>query len=256
MSIVLFFLLNTQYTIRNTRLNMNNPKNTPQHVAIIMDGNGRWAKKRGLPKIAGHRAGAKSVDEITRAAAETGVKVLTLYTFSTENWKRPKEETGALFRLLDEYLEKKNAELNKNNIRLSVIGKIEDLPQSTQARLKQVIESTKSNTGLCLNLALNYGSRTEMVEAVRRISRAVKAGLLDPEKIDERVFSDSLYTKGMPDPDLLIRTSGEYRISNFLLWQISYAELYITDKLWPDFRKGDFKKAIREYRNRERRFGG
>lgn len=235
---------------------MTNSTNIPQHVAIIMDGNGRWAKKRGLPKIAGHKAGARSVDEITTAAAECGIKVLTLYTFSTENWKRPKEEVGALFGLLEEYLGKKERELNKNNIRLSVIGKIEELPQSTQSKLKETIESTGHNTGLCLNLALNYGSRSEIIDAVRRISREVKSGRIDPDAIDEKLLSDNLYTKGMPDPDLLIRTSGECRISNFLLWQISYAELYITKKLWPDFGNGDFKKAIKEYQNRERRFGG
>jgi len=221
-----------------------------------MDGNGRWARKRGLPKIAGHRAGAKSVDEITQAAASSGVKVLTLYAFSTENWKRPKEEVNALFGLLEDYLVKEVSRLNKNNIRLSVIGNISQLPRSTQDRIADAIEATKGNTGMVLNIALNYGSRREIVDAVRAICEDVKRGALRSEDITEELFSKHLHTAGLPDPDLLIRTSGEFRISNFLLWQVSYAELYITEKLWPDFRKGDFKKALTEYQRRERRFGG
>jgi undecaprenyl diphosphate synthase len=235
---------------------MNKPADIPRHVAIIMDGNGRWARRRGLPKIAGHRAGAGSVDEITRAAAEAGVGVLTLYAFSTENWKRPKEEVGALFKLLEHYLVKEIARLKKNNIRLSVIGDLKALPQSTREKLAEAIESTKDNTGMVLNIALNYGSRSEIAAAARAIARDVKNGVIRDADIDEGLFSRYLYTRGLPDPDLLIRTSGESRISNFLLWQASYAELYITNKLWPDFRKGDFKKAIREYQRRERRFGG
>ena len=231
-------------------------KNPPTHIAIIMDGNGRWAKMRHLPRIAGHKAGAKSVDAITEAARELGVKVLTLYTFSTENWKRPREEIGGLFKLLEENLDKNELKLNKNNIRFSVIGNMGQLPPSTRLKLQGVIESTKHNTAMVLNLALNYGSRDEIVNAARSISQEVKDGRLRPEDIDERLFSEFLYTKGLPDPDLLIRTSGEFRISNFLLWQLSYAELYVTEKLWPDFRKSDFRKAIIQYKKRERRFGG
>lgn len=235
---------------------MNNPRNIPQHVAIIMDGNGRWARKRGLPAIAGHRAGAKTVDEITEAAAETGIKVLTLYAFSTENWKRPKEEVGALFGLLEDYLVRKIAKLKKNNIRLCVIGETAALPESTREKLAKAADSTKKNSGMVLNLALNYGSRGEIVGAARAVARDVSEGKVRECDIDEGLFASYLYTRDLPDPDLLIRTSGEYRISNFLLWQASYAELYITDKLWPDFRKADFVKAIKEYQKRERRFGG
>jgi len=221
-----------------------------------MDGNGRWARKKGLPKIAGHRAGAKSVDEITKAAAGAGIRVLTLYAFSTENWKRPKEEVGALFKLLEDYLVKEIARLKKNNIRLSVIGCLKDLPASTREKLTQAIESTKDNTGMVLNIALNYGSRDEITAAARAIAGDVKKGAIREGDINEELFSRYLYTRDLPDPDLLIRTSGESRVSNFLLWQISYAEIYITNKLWPDFRKEDLEKAIREYQKRERRFGG
>lgn len=235
---------------------MNDPKNIPQHVAIIMDGNGRWARSRGLPKIAGHRAGVKSAEETVRAAGKLGIKVLTLYTFSTENWNRPKREIDALFGLLEEYLEKEEDKFSRNNIRFSVIGNIEGLPESTWKKLKEVIESTKNNTGLTLNLALNYGSRDEIASAARNIAKDVLAGSLSVEKIDGNLFSSYLYTKNLPDPDLLIRTSGELRVSNFLLWQISYAELYITKKLWPDFKERDLLKAVAEYQKRERRFGG
>jgi len=235
---------------------MSNPKKLPQHVAIIMDGNGRWAKARRLPKIAGHRAGVKRVQEAIKAAGELGIKVLTLYTFSTENWKRPKREINALFNLLEEYLDKEEDKLNKNNIKLSVIGNVEGLPDSVQKKLKKAIESTKNNSGLTLNLALNYGSRNEIINAVRNIAKDVSAGSLSPEDITDELFSGYLYTKDLPDPDLLIRTSGEFRVSNFLLWQISYAEFYITKKLWPDFKKQDLKKAVAEYQRRERRFGG
>lgn len=230
-------------------------KNIPQHVAIIMDGNGRWAAKRSLPKIAGHRAGVKAVRKVIRSARDLGIKVLTLYTFSTENWNRPKREVVALFRLLEEYLDKEADKLNKNNIRFSIIGDMEGLPKSLEAKLKKAIESTKDNTGIILNLALNYGSRAEIIAAVRSISRSVLEGRLAIGDIDEKAFSGYLYTKDLPDPDLLIRTSGEHRISNFLLWQMSYTELYVTKKLWPDFTKSDLVKAVREYQTRERRYG-
>lgn len=235
---------------------MNTSRDIPKHVAVIMDGNGRWALRRGLPKIAGHQAGAKAAEEVMAAAGELGVKILTLYTFSTENWKRPKEEVNALFKLLEDYLDKEGDRLNKNNIKLQVIGRIHELPDSLQAKIAKQIEKTKNNTGLVLNLALNYGGRPEIIDVVRAIAKDVKSGRIDSADLDEKLFSNYLYTKDLPDPDLLIRTSGEYRLSNFLLWQLSYAEIYVVDTLWPDFKKADFKKAVSEYQKRERRFGG
>jgi undecaprenyl diphosphate synthase len=220
--------------------------NIPGHVAVIMDGNGRWANQRGLPKIAGHSAGVKSVEEIIKAAKESGVKILTLYAFSTENWKRPKHEVDALFKLLENYIDSQTDTLIKNDIRLSVIGRIEGLPDIVQRKLKGVMDKTKSGSSLLLNLALNYGSRTEIVDAVRAIAKDCVSGKIDPAKIDEKTFSGYL----------LIRTSGEMRLSNFLLWQLSYSELYISKKLWPDFKKDDFVEALNEYRNRQRRYGG
>lgn len=230
--------------------------NIPHHVAIIMDGNGRWAKKKGLPKIAGHRAGIKSVEEAIEGAKELGVKILTLYTFSTENWKRPKYEVNALFKLLENYIDKELDLFDKNDIRLSVIGRTEGLPEVVQEKLIKAIDRTKDNKALILNMALNYGSRQEIVDAARKILKDYEKGLVSIESIDEKTFGDYLYTKCMPDPDLLIRTSGEMRVSNFLLWQIAYAEIYVTKELWPDFRKSDFKRAIREYSVRDRRYGG
>lgn len=230
--------------------------NIPHHVAIIMDGNGRWAKKKGLPKIAGHRVGIKSVEEAIEGAKELGVKILTLYTFSTENWKRSKYEVNALFKILENYIDKKLDLFDKNDIRLSVIGRTEGLPQVVQEKLIKAIDRTKDNKALILNIALNYGSRQEIVDAVRKILKDYEKGLVSIESIDEKTFGNYLYTKCMPDPDLLIRTSGEMRVSNFLLWQIAYAEIYVTKKLWPDFRKSDFKRAIREYSVRDRRYGG
>lgn len=221
-----------------------------------MDGNGRWARKRGLPRIAGHRAGAKSVKEAIRGAKESGVKILTLYTFSTENWKRPRHEVSALFKLLEDYIDNEAADLVKNDVKLSVIGKFEGLPGTVQEKLKEVIEKTKNNKSLTLNLALNYGSRAEIVDAVRSIISDCQSQRLRAEEIDENTLSRYLYTKDLPDPDLLVRTSGEMRLSNFLLWQLSYAELYVTKKLWPDFKKSDFKKAVGEYQKRQRRYGG
>ncbi|MFA6320444.1 MAG: isoprenyl transferase [Candidatus Omnitrophota bacterium] len=235
---------------------MTKEQNIPQHIAIIMDGNGRWAKARHLPKIAGHKAGATSVQHAIEAAREFGVRVLTLYTFSTENWKRPKDEVHALFALLEDYLDREEEKLNKNNIKFFVTGDIEGLPETTRNMIEKVMASTAANSGLILNLALNYGSRPEIVRAVKRIAEDVVAGKIDPQKIDEKLFSGYLYTKDLPDPDMVIRTSGECRVSNFLLWQIAYSELYIVKKMWPDFRKGDFKKAVLEYQRRERRFGG
>lgn len=234
---------------------MRNIKNIPQHVAIIMDGNGRWARERGLPKIAGHRAGVKAAREAVEAAGKLGIKVLTLYTFSTENWNRPKREVEALFKLLEDYLDREADKLNKNNIKFSVIGRLEELPSGLREKLKKTIGATKDNTGLILNLALNYGARVEIIDAIKRLTSDVKEGRLEIGGITEGLFSRYLYTSGLPDPDLFIRTSGEFRVSNFLLWQISYSELYFTKKLWPDFTKKDLKKAVLEYSERERRFG-
>ncbi len=227
----------------------------PRHIAVIMDGNGRWARRRGLPKNFGHRAGIKTVEKIIKACSELGVEILTLYTFSLENWQRPKKEVGALMKLLDNFLVKKVDEFNKNNIRVVAIGEKERLPLFVQKSLERAIEATEKNTGLTLNLALSYGGRSEIVNAVRSIASEVKRGKCKLSEIDEQLFSRYLYTANLSDPDLLIRTSGEMRISNFLLWQISYTELYISPKLWPDFTKKDLLIAIRDFQNRERRFG-
>jgi undecaprenyl diphosphate synthase len=228
----------------------------PAHVAIIMDGNGRWAKARHLPRVEGHRQGAESVRAIVRAAGEAGVKYLTLYAFSVENWTRPKEEVDTLMKYLARYLRTEIAELNRNNVRLEVIGQIYRLPEFVQEQLQKTITALSRNNGLTLILALSYGGRTEIVEAMRAIATQVQQGKLDPEEINEQVISQHLYTKHYPDPDLLIRTSGEMRVSNFLLWQISYAELVVTPTLWPDFRKQQFFDALKEYTLRHRRFGG
>lgn len=230
-------------------------KNIPRHVAIIMDGNGRWAKERGLPRIEGHRTGAESVREIVRVAGELGVEYLTLYAFSIENWNRPKAEVAALMHLLEFYLKQEIPELNKNNVRLAAIGRIHELPASAQRQLEKSIEALRKNTGLTLVLALSYGGRAEIVDAARAIAREVKAGRLDAADIDEKAIAQHLYTRAMPDPDLLVRTSAEMRVSNFLLWQISYAEIYVTETLWPDFRKLQFIKAMEDYGKRDRRFG-
>lgn len=227
----------------------------PAHVAVIMDGNGRWAKQRNLPRIEGHRNGAESVRAVVRAAGEVGIKYLTLYAFSMENWTRPKEEVDTLMKYLDRYLRNEVGELQKNNVRLEVIGQIYRLPEFVQEQLKKTIALLQRNKGLTLVLALSYGGRTEIVEAMRGIAAKVKQGKLDPEEITEQVLAQHLYTKGIPDPDLLIRTSGEMRVSNFLLWQISYAELVVTPTLWPDFRKPQFFEALEEYARRHRRFG-
>ena len=228
----------------------------PGHVAIIMDGNGRWAKARHLPRVEGHRQGAESVRAIVRAAGEVGVKYLTLYAFSVENWTRPKEEVDTLMKYLARYLKNEIGELNRNNVRLEVIGQIYRLPEFVQDQLRKSMAALAKNNGLTLILALSYGGRTEIVDAVRLIAGKVQAGKLDTEEINEQVISQHLYTRHYPDPDLLIRTSGEMRVSNFLLWQISYAELVVTPTLWPDFRKAQFFQALEEYGGRHRRFGG
>jgi len=229
--------------------------NFPKHIAIIMDGNGRWAKKRGLPRTMGHRAGIKAVRRVVEACVEFKIPVLTLYAFSVENWRRPKAEITTLMHLLSEFLEKEINEMNEHKIRFTAIGRLEQLPDFVKKRLKRTIEATQQNQGTVLNLALNYGGRSEIVDAVKQIVARVKENGLSPDAIDEKSFSNFLYTQNLPDPDLLIRTSGEMRISNFLLWQISYSEIVVTKKYWPDFDKQDLEKAIQEFQNRERRFG-
>lgn len=227
----------------------------PTHVAIIMDGNGRWAKQRHLPRVEGHRHGVESVRAVVRAAGELGIKYLTLYAFSVENWNRPKDEVDTLMRYLARYLKTEIDELQRNNVRLEVIGQVYRLPEFVQEQLASTRQALARNNGLTLILALSYGGRTEIVEAVRQIAAKAKAGQIEPEEINEQVISQHLYTRHYPDPDLLIRTSGELRVSNFLLWQISYAEFVVTPTLWPDFRKAQFFAALEEYAQRHRRFG-
>jgi undecaprenyl diphosphate synthase len=228
----------------------------PDHVAIIMDGNGRWAKKKGLSRILGHQQGADAVREIVTLSREIGIRWLTLYAFSEENWKRPAHEVQALMKLLNRFLKKELEEMQENGIRLKTIGRTSRLPKRTREILLDAIEKTSSNSRMTLTLALSYGSRQEILDAVVKIVEMVQRGEMTVNEISEQVVSDALYTSGMPDPDLLIRTSGEYRISNFLLWQISYSEIYITPTLWPDFGKNEYLTAIRDYQQRERRFGG
>lgn len=228
----------------------------PRHIAVIMDGNGRWARERGLPRIEGHRRGSEAVRACTAACLEAGVAYLTLYAFSKENWQRPPDEVKALMNLLDRFLAERTAEIMERNIRLCAIGHLDDLPDHTRRRLDTAMEQSAGNTALTLTLALSYGARTEITDAVRSIARAVRAGSLDPEAITEETVAAHLSTAGRPDPDLLIRTSGEMRLSNFLLWQISYAEIVVTPKLWPQFGREDLFAALREYAGRQRRYGG
>ena len=230
-------------------------KTIPRHIAIIMDGNGRWAKERGLPRIAGHREGINSVREITKICGEIGVKYLTLYTFSTENWSRPKTEVKALMTLLLSTIKKEIKELHKNDVKFSTIGDISILPKGTVKGIKEGEKLTFENSGLNLILALNYGSRQEIISAVNNIVYDIKKGSLDSNSIDEKIFSSYLDTNNCPDPDLLIRTSGELRISNFLLWQSAYTEMYLTNTYWPSFRENELFTAIFDFQNRERRFG-
>ncbi len=227
----------------------------PRHVAVIMDGNGRWAKKRGLTRVLGHRKGVNAVRETVEAASELNIKALTLYTFSTENWNRPKAEVNTLMSILVSSLKKELPTFQKNNIKLQTIGNIDKLPNKAKKELKETIEKTKNNTQLILTLALNYGSREEIINTTKLISKKIVNNELKVEEIDENTINNHLYTFTLPDVDFLIRTSGELRISNFLLWQIAYAELYFTEVLWPDFNKDDFYKAIINYQSRERRFG-
>jgi undecaprenyl diphosphate synthase len=232
-----------------------NPQTVPRHVAIIMDGNGRWAKQRGGLRIFGHRSALTAVRECVEGSREVGVEYLTLYTFSTENWSRPKAEVMALMELLVDTIRKETPDLHRNNVRVNAIGDLERLPRRAQEALTASLNETQHNTGLVLTLALSYGSRVDILAAVRHIAEDVQAGRVQPNGIDERLFSSYLSTHNLPDPEFLIRTSGEFRVSNFLLWEIAYAELYVTPKLWPDFRKADFLLALHDYQQRERRFG-
>ncbi len=240
--------------MNNYKENIDNSK-LPKHIAVIMDGNGRWAKSHGKPRVFGHKNGVTAVREVTEAAAELGVQYLTLYAFSTENWNRPAIEVSALMMLLIETVKSEIKTLNKNNIKLKAIGDVNSLPTSTRDALLRGIEQTSTNTGMTLILALNYSSRWEIVEATKKIAEKVTAGELNIQDINSEIFTQHLATKDIPDPELMIRTSGEHRISNYLLWQAAYAELHFTDVLWPDFRKQDLHKAILDYQNRERRFG-
>jgi undecaprenyl diphosphate synthase len=228
----------------------------PRHVAIIMDGNGRWAQRHKLPRLSGHEAGRKSVKKVVQAAIAHGVRYLTLYAFSVENWQRPRDEVQGLMGLLRLVLREELAEMGKEGVRLRAMGRLQDLPEAVREELESAIEKTKANTKLDLILALSYGSRVEITEAAQAIAREVKSGQLEADQITEATISQHLYTRDLPDPDLLIRTSGEMRISNFMLWQISYAEIHVTPVLWPDFGKEEFAAALADYARRERRFGG
>ena len=241
--------------MNNENIKISNDNIIPEHIAIIMDGNGRWAKKRGLPRIAGHRQGIKSVREITNICSDIGVKYLTLYTFSTENWNRPQKEVDALMMLLLSTIKNEIKDIHKNNLVLSTIGNIEVLPENIKKEISNGIDLTSNNTGLNLILALNYGSRQEIIIAVKNIIEKNNKDEIDSSMIDENLFSSFLSTKNFPDPDLLIRTGGELRISNFLLWQCAYTEIYLTDTFWPDFRKEKLIESITAFQKRERRFG-
>jgi len=229
---------------------------SPRHVAIIMDGNGRWAQKRGLPRLAGHEQGAKSIRACVEAAIESGVEILTLYAFSSENWKRPAVEVAGLMKLLERFLDEKVREMKKEGVRLQAIGRLQELPVSCQRKLSDAIAETATNTRLTVILALSYSGRAEIVEAVKQIVREAREGKLSEDEITQEFFSSRLDTRDHPDPDLLIRTSGEMRVSNFLLWQLSYTEIHVADCLWPDFGKAEFLSAIEDYQGRSRRYGG
>ncbi len=247
--------MNSSNSISPVNLTDLNTSNLPTHVAIIMDGNGRWAKKHRINRIQGHEKGSEAVREVVQTCREIGIRHLTLYAFSTENWQRPKKEVDALMVLLKRFLKSERKEMHEKNIRMSVIGQIERLPQDVRAELQKVMTLTKKNSALHLHLALSYGARAEIVRMAQVVSQKCKSGQIDPEAIDEQCVAEHLYTHGIPDPDLLIRTSGEMRISNFLLWQIAYTELYVTPTLWPDFGKDEFVHILKDYQSRDRRFG-
>lgn len=228
----------------------------PKHIAIIMDGNGRWAKERMLPRNVGHKAGVEALRDVIRTSSDIGVRYLTLYAFSTENWKRPVSEVSMLMKLLVEYLRKEIEELHDNNVKIRTIGDISKLPREVIEEIDKAIFKTRNNEGLCVNIALNYGGRSEIINTIKEISKKVKNSEIQIDQIDEAMVDSALYTSNMPDPDLLIRTSGEIRLSNFLLWQCAYSEFYFTDTYWPDFKGEDLLNAILDYQNRKRRFGG
>jgi undecaprenyl diphosphate synthase len=230
--------------------------NIPRHIAVIMDGNGRWAKKRGLPRLQGHNAGMMALKEIVKRSSSLGVSYLTVYAFSTENWKRPQEEVSGIFKLLVLYFQKEIKELNDNNVKVNILGDWTELPQDARRAIQTAMETTGNNTGLTFNIALNYGGRAEIVRAVRAMALAVKNGDFEWQDIDEAVVSSMLYTADMPDPDMIIRTGGECRLSNYLIWQSAYSELVITPVLWPDFSPAEYENAIMDYQARDRRFGG
>lgn len=227
----------------------------PKHIAIIMDGNGRWAAKRALPRFVGHKAGMETLREVLRASNDMGIKILTVYAFSTENWNRPTEEVSYLMNLLIEYMRKEIDELNKNNVKVQILGDLSPLPTITREEIEKAISLTRNNTGIVFNIALNYGGRAELITACKHIATELKDGKIDVDDINEDLISKSLFTAGGYDPDLVIRTSGEKRLSNFLLWQCAYSELVFTDVMWPDFGKKELEKAILEYQSRDRRFG-
>lgn len=231
-------------------------KKIPRHVAIVMDGNGRWANKRSMPRLAGHNAGMKALKEIVKRSSTLGIEHLTVYAFSTENWKRPIEEVGGIFKILIHYVDKELSELHENNVKVSILGDYGKLPNDAVIKLEEALAKTKGNTGLQFHIALNYGSRDEIVNAVKAIAKEAAAGTLKPEGLNEDVLSERLFTKGMPDPDLVIRTGGEKRLSNFLLWQSAYSEFVFSDVYWPDFTPGMFEEAVVQYAKRLRRFGG
>lgn len=234
---------------------MDNPK-MPSHIAIVMDGNGRWAQGKKLPRLAGHNAGMIAMKEIVKASSTLGIKHLTVYAFSTENWKRSVEEVNGIFKLLIIYIEKELKELHENNVKVKILGNYQRLPKEAVNSLERTLQVTQNNTGLQFNIALNYGGRDEILSAVKSIAGEVEMGRIIVEDINEATISDNLYTAGVPDPDLVIRTSGEIRLSNFLLWQCAYSEFVFTDVLWPDFTRAEYEKAIEEYQNRKRRYGG
>ncbi len=231
-------------------------ENLPKHIAIIMDGNGRWAVSRNLPRISGHKAGVEAVREVIRYSSDIGIQFLTLYAFSTENWNRPVSEVNGLMELLVLYLKKEIGELSRNNVKINVMGDISKLPKKAVLEIEKAVTSTSNNTGLTVNIALNYGSRSEILKAAKKLCQSVKSSSIDIKDIDENLFSQYLYTKNIPDPDILIRTSGEQRISNFLLWQIAYSELLFIEVYWPDFKSEHLMEAIIDFQSRQRRFGG
>lgn len=244
------------HSLKDSDIALLDDSNIPQHIAIIMDGNGRWAKKRGLPRVAGHREGMKVIKKIVRMANRLNVRILTLYAFSTENWKRPKSEVDYLMKLPELFLAKELPILMEENVKVRLMGRKNNLPEHTLKAVETAVEKTKNNTGLILNFALNYGSRLELLEATKQIALDVKNGKLDVEQISEKTIESYLMTNGLPDPDLLIRTSGEIRLSNFMLWQLAYSEFCFTDVLWPDFTEEHFIEAIRIFQQRGRRYGG